>query len=425
MRRTIAAVVAALSLAACGTGDEAGNGEGDTLPDLPELAPENGSVPAPTAGSLQPGTTPASGRPTTTAASDVPATPPGPPEVAFTPTGPTEGGQLKIVAGFSDRVYTVNQGGVVLLVDEQGAGSPALDVSGSVSTGGEQGLLGLAFHPSVPFAYVNYTDQSGDTVIAEYTVRTDGTLDPATFREVMKVDQPYDNHNGGNLVFGPDEYLYIGLGDGGDAGDPQRTALNLSSPLGKMLRIDPVAEEGFEVPADNPYIGTEGALGEVWSIGLRNPWRYSFDPATGNLWIADVGQAEVEEISMAPASGGFAAGKGVNFGWSAFEGNNPFNGDQEAVDHTPPLYTYTHDDDRCSISGGVVYRGYSVPALNGWYVFADFCSGDVWALDVEGEGQGDVVELGQVASPVSVDQVGDVLYVVSAAEGPLRVDPAP
>lgn len=422
-----AAAAAVLLLAACGAGD--GAVSDDTLPDLPELSDAgDGSVPSPTAGSggsSAASTTPGSGGPATTEAPATPAEPAGPPEVTLTPTMPDEQGLLKMTAGRSDRVYAVAKSGVVLLVDEQGAATPALDLSASVSTGAEQGLLGLAFHPALPLAYVNYTDLSGDTVIEEYSVRVDGTLDAASARQVMTVDQPYDNHNGGNLVFGPDKYLYIGMGDGGSAGDPQRTAQNPSVALGKLLRIDPVAAEGFDVPADNPFIGTAGALGEVWSVGLRNPWRFSFDPANGNLWIADVGQNEVEEISMAPVSGGLGAGKGTNFGWSAFEGNNPFNEDQETEGHTPPVYTYTHDEGRCSISGGVVFRGYSVPALNGWYVFADYCSGEVWALDVESEGLGDVVELARVASPVSVDQVGDTLYVVSATDGPLRVEPAP
>lgn len=422
MRRIFPAAVAVLLLAACGAGDDPISD--DTLPDLPQLSvAQGGSVPTPTAGTSVP-TTRQSGAPASTPAPAAPAEPAGPPEVTLTPTGLAEQGLVKMVAGPSERVYAVAQRGVVLLVDEQGAATPALDVSTSITSGGEQGLLGLAFHPALPLAYVNYTDESGDTVIAEYAVRLDGTLDPASARDVMNVDQPYANHNGGNLVFGPDDYLYIGLGDGGSAGDPQRTAQNPSLALGKMLRIDPVAEDGFDVPADNPFISSPGSLGEVWSVGLRNPWRYSFDAATGNLWIGDVGQNAVEEISMAPATGGLGAGKGTNFGWSAFEGNDPFNGDQEAEGHTPPVYTYTHEEGRCSISGGVVFRGYSVPALNGWYVFADYCSGEVWALDVENDGLGDVVELGQVASPVSVDQVGDTLYVVSATEGPLRVEPA-
>ena len=163
---------------------------------------------------------------------------------------------------------------------------------------------------------------------------------------LLEIEQPYANHNGGDLTFGPDGMLYIGMGDGGSGGDPERRATDLSSLLGKLLRIDPTLADGqaYTVPADNPFVGQEGAAPEIWSSGLRNPWRFSFDRETGDLWIADVGQNAIEEIDVAPASGGVDAGKGLSFGWSAFEGTERFNDDVPADGHVPPIHTYTHAD---------------------------------------------------------------------------------
>lgn len=425
-RLTAMAIVATVAIAGCGGDDEPESL--DTLPDLtgqPATATSGSTATLST--SEVGGTAPAtSATGSTTAAQTGPTGPLGDPAVTFA-DGVGGEGLVKIVQRPGGRKYVVAQRGQVLVLSDDNATSPVLDLQAEVSTGNEQGLLGLAFHPDLPLAYVNYTDTSGDTVIAEYAVTATGSLDPASQREVMAVDQPYDNHNGGNLVFGPDKYLYIGFGDGGSADDPQRNALSLSTPLGKMLRIDPVVadgQDGFNTPADNPFVGTSGALAEIWSSGLRNPWRFSFDQATGDLWIADVGQGRVEEIDVAGATGGFSAGKAVNFGWSAFEGNDRFNEDQSEKGHTPPRYTYTHEEGRCSVTGGVAYRGSAIPELRGYYVFADYCSGELWALDFEGEGDGEIVELGSVASPVSIDQVGDDLYVVSQADGAQLVERA-
>jgi glucose/arabinose dehydrogenase len=321
--------------------------------------------------------------------------------------------------------YVAQQDGYVIPVRDGGniAGAPVLDIHGKVSNGGEQGLLGLAFHPSKPLAYVDYTDTSGDTQIVEYAVAADGTFDPASARAVLTVDQPYRNHNGGKITFGPDGYLYIGLGDGGDANDPERRALNVSQLLGKILRIDPTATadgQPYAVPADNPFVGVAGARPEIWSVGLRNPWRFAFDPANGDLWIADVGQNAWEEIDHAPAASG--AGRGVNFGWSAFEGTHRFNSDQLADGATPPVYEYPHGDDGCSVSGGAVYRGSTIPSLAGWYVFSDYCSGKVWALQPDGT----IVPLGGL-SAVSAVVAGPEgsLYVLAHGDGTLfRIDPA-
>jgi glucose/arabinose dehydrogenase len=306
------------------------------------------------------------------------------------------------------------------------AGAPVLDIQDLVSCCGEQGLLGMAFHPTDPLAYVDYTNTDGDTVIAEFAVSADGVFDPASRRTVITIDQPYENHNGGKVVFGPDGMLYIGMGDGGSGGDPERRALALDQPLGKLLRIDPRSsgDQPYTVPADNPFVGVDGALPEIWSTGLRNPWRFGFDSATGDLWIADVGQGDWEEVDVAHASDG--AGRGVNFGWSAFEGTHPYNSDQSTDGVTMPIFEYPHGDEGCSISGGAVYRGNSIPSLRGWYVFSDYCSGKVWALQEVPGAAPVVLELanGGSVSAVAAGPDGE-LYVLAYNSGSvLRIDPA-
>lgn len=314
------------------------------------------------------------------------------------------------------RLFVSTQPGLVVPIGPAGAvGAPVLDITALVTTGGEQGLLGLAFHPTEPLAYVDYTDkESGATHIDEFTVAADGTFDPASRRSVLIVDQPYANHNGGQLAFGPDGMLYIGLGDGGSADDPDRRALNVGDLLGKILRIDPRSSGGkpYTSPADNPFATVAGARPEVWSVGLRNPWRFSFDPATADLWIADVGQNEWEEIDVAWADQG--GGRGVNFGWSAFEGSHRFNQDQAAAGATGPIFEYQHGDAGCSISGGARYRGSALPALAGWYVYGDYCAGEVRALRIDGRSAGKQVVLGNPGSVAAVAPGPDgELYVAS------------
>jgi glucose/arabinose dehydrogenase len=235
---------------------------------------------------------------------------------------------------------------------------------------------------------------------------------------VLTIDEPYPNHNRGNLTFGPDGYLYIGMGDGGAAFDPQRRALNPASLLGKILRIDPVihGDRPYTVPADNPYRSTAGARPEIWSIGVRNPWRFSFDAATGDLWIADVGQNAWEEIDVARKADG--GGRGVNFGWSAYEGTHRANADQPTTGAVPPIYEYPHGDDGCSISGGAVYRGADLPALDGWYVFSDYCSGHVRALLTTSGSAPTITALGTVSatSTVRAGPDGEV-FVLSLDKG--------
>jgi hypothetical protein len=325
-----------------------------------------------------------------------------------------------------ERLYVVERPGRVTVVEGTSVGATVVDISDQTRNGGEQGLLGLAFSPDGARAYLNFTDVEGDTVIAEFTVDADGTFDPDSQREVLTVPQPFPNHNGGDLAFGPDDLLYIGTGDGGAADDPNRVALDTGDLLGKMLRIDPTpdGDQPYTVPDGNPFVGVDGARPEIWSIGVRNPWRFSFDSATGDLWIADVGQNRWEEVNRLPAVDGIDAGRGVSLGWSAYEGDERFNDDQPDIDpagapHRGPLHVYEHGDDGCSISGGEVYRGSGIAGLDGWYVFGDFCSGKVWALEVLSDGTaGEVREIGNVPSLVAVVAGADgELWALSLAGG--------
>lgn len=349
---------------------------------------------------------------------------PGPlpvPAIALAPVGTFDAPVEIEYRPFDDRLFVVEQPGRIVAVGDLST-EVVLDLRGQVSTGGEQGLLGLSFHPDVDLAYVNYTDRDGDTVIAEYAIdAATAEFDVASARTVLTIDQPFANHNGGELEFGPDGYLYIGTGDGGSGGDPLRTALALDSRLGKLLRIDPLAtaDAPFTVPEGNPFVDVEGADPTIWSTGLRNPWRFSFDPATGDLWIADVGQNDLEEIDVARATAGRGAGRGLSFGWSAFEGNARFNGDQPEAGHVPPVVTYSHDTGGCSVSGGAVSRGDQLPGLDGWYVYGDYCTGQIWGYDTTGVGSPGVVELAELGGLAAIAAGPDgTLYAISNA-GPV------
>ena len=323
-------------------------------------------------------------------------------------------------------LYLVDQPGVISPIIAGVTGEPVLDISDLVTYGGEQGLLGLAFHPTESLAYVNYTDNSGDTVIDEFVVDANGVFDEGSRRTVITIRQPYGNHNGGDLAFGPDGMLYIGMGDGGSGGDPERYSLDTGALLGKMLRIDPRAsgDQPYTVPADNPYVGVDGARPEIWSIGLRNPWRFNFDSENGDLWIGDVGQGDWEEIDVARVSDG--AGRGVNFGWSALEGTHSFNDDQSADGALPPIYEYSHDDGGCSVSGGTVYRGDAIASLRGWYLFGDYCAGDVWAIPASPGASPTVLTFANAGSiSAIVDGPDGELYVLAYGSGSvLRIDAA-
>lgn len=260
-----------------------------------------------------------------------------------------------------------------------------LDISDQTLSFVEEGLVGLAFDPTGEFAYINHSRLGdGHSIVAEYAVTSDG-FDPASRRVLFVLEQSSNNHNGGQLAFGPDGYLYLGVGDGAEFSDLERTALDFASPLGKILRIDPrpSGDEPYSVPPDNPNIGFDGADPRVWARGLRNPYSFSFDPATGDLWIADVGQAEWEEINYGPATDGSGAARGLNFGWSAFEGPGQFNLDQSPDDHTGPRLSYSHDSNGgCSaVTDGLMVRDSAVGVLDDWYVYGDWCSGFIWAHD--------------------------------------------
>ena len=300
---------------------------------------------------------------------------------------------------------------------------PVLDLRGQVSLGGEQGLLGLAFAPDGRRLYVNFTDLGGNTHVVEYGMAGD-RADEASRRDLLVVQQPYANHNGGNLVFGPDGYLYVGLGDGGSGGDPHGNGQSTSTLLGKMLRIDPRPSGGrpYGIPDDNPFVGRSDVHPEIWALGLRNPWRYSFDRVTGDLWIADVGQQEWEEIDRRDAG---SAG-GENYGWNILEGSHPFAGDAVPGGGVPPVFEYSHADGGCTVIGGYVYRGRSIPELEGAYLFGDLCLGEIEAIRVAGDHVTDHVgSLGPVVPSLSsFGEDGDgELYAMSLRGGVYRLVP--
>ena len=317
----------------------------------------------------------------------------------------------------SGRVFVVEQPGRIRVVE---AGTlldePFLDIRERIASGGERGLLGLAFHPDFPDdprVFVDYTDINGDTVVAEYQLAQGGTGtgDPRSERILLQIDQPFPNHNGGAVVFGPDGMLYVAMGDGGSGGDPQGNGQRLDTPLGKVLRIDVDTTDGdggYGIPDDNPFFDDADARPEIWLTGLRNPWRMRFDDATGDLWIGDVGQGEWEEIDRAPAGVG-----GLNFGWNRMEGFECFE-PRDGCDETGltlPVAAYGHGLG-CAVIGGVVIRDEDQPALDGGYLFSDSCSGNIWLLDPAGPEPQDpllVMETGRSISAIGLGEDGTVL----------------
>ncbi len=288
----------------------------------------------------------------------------------------------------SNRLYANEQAGTIRIVEASGnlRPQPFLDITDRVGSGGERGLLGLAFHPDFEANhrfFVDYTNRDGNTVVSELRSSADGlSADPSSEHVLLRVDQPFANHNGGELAFGPDGYLYVGLGDGGSAGDPHGNGQNTNALLGKILRIDvdgtPTNGRAYAIPAGNPFANGGGAP-EVWAYGLRNPWRFGFDRETGDLYIADVGQGSWEEIDRQPSD----STGGENYGWNVMEGRHCYGND--SCDQTPfvkPIAEYGHDQG-CSVTGGYVYRGSQQPDLTGVYVFADYCSGTVFSLQVD------------------------------------------
>ncbi len=317
----------------------------------------------------------------------------------------------------SGRLYIVEKAGRIrILQDGQVLSIPFLDISERVgSQGNEQGLLGLAFHPRYVengFFYVNYTDRDGNTVIARFQASPQlGLADPASESVLLRVNQPFANHNGGALVFGLDGYLYAGLGDGGSSGDPFGNAQNLNSLLGKILRLDVDSAEPYAIPPEN------ASGSEIWAYGLRNPWRIAIDRANGDVYIADVGQDKWEEINFVPAGSSGA----LNFGWDYYEGTHYFRGFPPlGVELIPPVAEYGHDRG-CSVTGGVVYRG-AMPEWQGIYLYADYCRGTVWGLlDADGQWQTQVLfETRLTVTTFGQDEAGEV-YLASDSGQVLRL----
>ena len=401
LRGTRAGAVALLiALAGCGGDDE---GEGSAAPPPPTQA-ETGGQQAP------------------------------PP-----PVGDGEGGvRLTSLGGFEEPVhvaqppgarelYVVEKGGVIRVIDAAGAvhEEPFLDISDRVSTGSEQGLLSVAFSPGYEESgrfYVDYTDTEGDTRVVEYRRSAADPLraEEGSARELLFVDQPFENHNGGLLLFGPDGDLYVGLGDGGSAGDPDRNGQDLGTLLGKILRIDPRPSAGrpYSIVPGNTI--APGARPEIFAYGLRNPWRFSFDREEGSLWIGDVGQDSQEEIDV-----GHPVVSGSNFGWSAFEGTERFNEDEQASNAIAPTHTYGLEGGNCSVTGGYVVRDRSLRSLYGRYLYGDYCAGQLRSFAPSDEGARGDRELGlEVPALTSFGEDSAGRIYVTSQEGPVyRLDP--
>jgi glucose/arabinose dehydrogenase len=308
--------------------------------------------------------------------------------VSLEPYAKVPGSPLAIVApdDGSGRLLVATQEGLIWAVTNGvTADHPMLDISARITSGGERGLLGIAVHPGFPTdprIFVDYTDGDGNTVVSSFRMATgDPTrFDPSIENVILRQEQPFPNHNGGAVVFGPDGALYITLGDGGSGGDPQGNGQNLDTLLGKILRIDidhPDPADGtYGISADNPFVGRNGARPEIWLYGLRNPWRISFDRRTSDLWIGDVGQDRWEEVDVVPDGQ-----SGLNFGWNVMEGDHCFQPAQGCDQATSihPIAEYGHDQG-CTIIGGYVYRGSAYPILRGGYLFADYCSGTIFAI---------------------------------------------
>ncbi len=323
--------------------------------------------------------------PETTSTTIIPEPVGPPPKLELTPVATVAAPTVLTTRDGDDSLYVAEKAGVIRTIKGEGGvvdATPVLDIHNEVSNDGERGLLGLAFAPNKNVFYVDYTDLAGDTHIDEYTLDNGGRADARSKREILYVKQPYPNHNGGQLAFGPEGALYIGLGDGGSSGDPEKRAQNLTELLGKILRIRPEVQSNgkpYSIPFDNPFTKQAGARGEIWAYGLRNPWRFSFDTKTRGIWIADVGQNKYEEIdhlNLDPKGG-------TNYGWPLREGTHKYDGEapKGAVE---PVYDYDHSNGACSLTGGYVYRGKAIPDMTGRYLFGDFCNGAVSALTKRG-----------------------------------------
>jgi glucose/arabinose dehydrogenase len=346
----------------------------------------------------------------------------------------------------SGRLFIVEKNGRVKVYLNNIYQGIFLDLHSKASTVSEQGLLSVVFPPGYSTSgnfYVNYTNLAGDTVIARYQVSTDPNLADATSEEILlTVDQPYANHNGGQMAFGPDGYLYIGMGDGGSGGDPDNRAQDPGNLLGKILRINVERESisfppagslraffpvvlrpgetlAYRIPSDNPFINTPGFRPEIWALGVRNPWRFSFDRVNGSLYIADVGQNEWEEVNVQDST----SPGGENYGWRILEGNHCYNPSSNCVPPTgyvAPAFEYAHgvdDANGCSITGGFVYRGNSYPSMQGIYIYGDFCKGNIWGAINNGGWETSLLTIAPfMISTFGEDETGEV-YVADYGNG--------
>ena len=417
-RVTGALVGLAVALAACGPTNVS-----------PSPQPSSARTPAPST-TATPAASPSTGTPSP--ASTVPPGAFDPAAVAIdlqvvaeidgSPVGVTNAGDG------SNRLFVLDQNGRILIVrDGALVAQPFLDINPIVQTSGEQGLLGLAFHPNYPDDgrfFVYYTEQDGRQAVVSYRVSGDPDIaDPNSATVMLRMDDFAGNHNGGSLAFGPDGLLTIATGDGGGGGDPRGSGQSLATYLGKILRVDVDSAEGeraYGIPGDNPFIATDGAFPEIWITGLRNPWRTSFDRTTGDFWIGDVGQNAFEEIDVVRAGT-----SGQNFGWNVTEGFHCYIASTcDTNGLVGPVTEYSHDFG-CSVTGGYVYRGTAVPTLAGGYLFGDYCSGRIWAIDptaTETREPRVVLETGRNVSSFGEDEAGE-LYVADLGGSVLRVIP--
>jgi glucose/arabinose dehydrogenase len=383
---TFLALVALLA-AACGASASTPAGSATPPPAEPTVAPTAGPSASPAATASPSPTAP------------VVATPGPKVTVAFQPVVSGLPTPIGIAAAPGDpRLFVIGQAGQIVIVNAGKVAGTFLDIGARISSGGERGLLGLAFHPKYASngrLFVRYTDPAGDLRVSEFHVSADpNRADPASERILLTIPHPsFGNHNGGRIEFGPDGFLYIGTGDGGSGGDPSNHGQSLATLLGKMLRIDVDSTSNgmaYGIPPSNPFAGRSDALPEIFAFGLRNPYSFSFDRETGDLWIGDVGQDAWEEIDRAQAVAG--GGNGANFGWSVMEGNHCFKPGSDCITGglTLPIAEYAHgpnDSNGCAVIGGYVYRGSRFPELTGRYLFGDECSGNIWDLMAAGPAQ--------------------------------------
>ncbi len=372
----------------------------------------------------------------------VPSTAPSPPledlRLQLTPVATLDSLTAMTVHPSSGDLYVAERVGRVQRLDPSSSEAlgVVIDLSTDVTTDGERGLLGVAIDPAGENLYLSYSGPEGETRLDEVALDGDGSVAGSERRRVLEVEQPFANHNGGDLGFGPDGMLYLALGDGGAAGDPLEAGQDPTLLLGSILRIDPSSEARgaapYAIPADNPFAGDAEVSGiaagapEVWLWGVRNPWRISWDRATDDLWVADVGQGAWEEVNFLPAPD---AGRGANLGWNAMEGFEPFGGGTEPDNHVAPVHVYANTGDRCSITGGVVYRGSAIADMTGTYLFGDFCGGRVEGLRLDDDGElSDVADLGLEVGRGRLVGFGEDLdgevYVLSLDGTVFRIEPA-